>query len=69
MFADWGNWRVLAQAEQIWATTNYGSKLKYNAEVSYALAKDWAVAAEYKYEQNRGKYDVDEGMLGLRYYF
>ena len=69
MFADWGNWRVVAQAEQIWATTNYGSKLKYNAEVSYALAKDWAVAAEYKYEQNRGKYDVDEGMLGLRYYF
>ena len=69
MFADWGKWRVLAQAEQIWATTNYGSKLKYNAEVSYALAKDWAVAAEYKYEQNRGKYDVDEGMLGLRYYF
>ena len=69
VFADWGNWRVLAQAEQIWATTNYGSKLKYNAEVSYALAKDWAVAAEYKYEQNRGKYDVDEGMLGLRYYF
>lgn len=69
MFADWGNWRVLVQAEQIWATTNYGSKLKYNAEVSYALAKDWAVAAEYKYEQNRGKYDVDEGMLGLRYYF
>lgn len=69
MFADWGKWRVLAQAEQIWATTNYGSKLKYNAEISYALAKDWAVAAEYKYEQNRGKYDVDEGMLGLRYYF
>ena len=69
VFADWGKWRVLAQAEQIWATTNYGSKLKYNAEVSYALAKDWAVAAEYKYEQNRGKYDVDEGMLGLRYYF
>lgn len=69
MFADWGKWRVLSQAEQIWATTNYGSKLKYNAEVSYALAKDWALAAEYKYEQNRGKYDVDEGMFGLRYYF
>ena len=69
MFADWGKWRVLAQAEQIWATTNYGCKIKYNAEVSYALAKDWALAAEYKYEQNRGKYDVDEGMLGLRYYF
>ncbi len=69
IYGDWDKWKLLAQAEKVWATTNYGSKIRYDVEAAYALSKDWAVALNYKYEQNRGRYDVDESMLGLRYYF
>lgn len=64
-----GDFRLLAEAEQVWATTNYGSKIKYNLEAAYAMSTNTALSLQYKYEQNRGRYDVDETMAALRLYF
>ena len=64
-----GDFRFLAEAEQVWATTNYGSKIKYNLEAAYAMSTNTALSVQYKYEQNRGRYDVDETMAALRLYF
>lgn len=69
VFAEMGNLRLLTQIEQVWATTNYGSKIKYNLEAAYALTTNTALSFQYKYEQNHGKYDVDETVAGLRLYF
>ena len=69
VFVHFDKWRLLADAEQVWATTNYGFKTKYRAEAAYSLSTNLAAALSYKYEQNRGKYDVDETMASLRFYF
>ena len=67
-FADFGRWRLLAEAEKIYATAKIGSKMVYKLETSFTLATNLAVALHYKYEQNYG-HDVDESLISLRSYF
>lgn len=69
IYADWKDFRLLAQAEQVWATTNYGMKIRYEAEAAYSLSTNVSLALNYKYEQNLGKYDLDETMAGVRWHF
>lgn len=68
VFADYGNWRLIAEAEKVLATNYFGDKMKYKAEAVYSVNRRNAVAAEYRYEQNYGK-DLDETLLSWRYYF
>ena len=68
-YADIGDFRFLAQAEQVFATSDYGKKVKYSLEAAYALSTNWAVAFDYKYQQNHGAFDDEEAMLGMRFYF
>ena len=68
IFADYGNWRLIAEAEKVLATNHFGDKMKYKAEAVYSLNRSNAVAAEYHYEQNYGK-DLDEALISWRYYF
>ena len=68
VYADFGRWRILAEAEKIYATAKIGSRLIYKLESAYSLNADWAVAAQYRYEQNYGR-DIEENMLSLRAYF
>ncbi len=68
IFADYGNWRLIAEAEKVLATNHFGDKMKYKAEAVYSLNRSNAIAAEYRYEQNYGK-DLDEALISWRYYF
>jgi len=68
VFADFGNWRLLAETEKIWATQKSGSAIRYKIENAYSLNKNTALAAEYLYQQNY-EHDVDEFVLSGRFYF
>lgn len=68
VFADFGNWRLLAEAEKIWGSSKFADRIKYNAEAVYTLNRNHALAARYSYEQNHGK-NLNEMLFGLRRYF
>ena len=68
MYADFERLRILAEVEKSYATAKIGSKLIYKLEGAFSLNTNWAVALQYKYEQNYGR-DVEENMLSLRRYF
>lgn len=68
IFADFGNWRLLAEAEKIWGTSKFADRIKYNAEAVYRLGRNHALAAKYSYEQNHGK-NLEEMLFSLRRYF
>ncbi len=68
VFADFGNWRLLGEAEKIWATQKRGSAMRYKIESAYSLSKNTALATEYLYQQNYG-HDIDEFIVGGRVYF
>lgn len=68
IFADYGSWRLIAEAEKVLATNHFGDKMRYKAEAVYSLNRSNAIAAEYCYEQNYGK-DLDEALVSWRYYF
>ena len=68
IYADFGRWRILAEAEKIYATAKIGSRQIYKIEGAYSLSTNWAVAVQSRYEQNYGR-DIEENMLSLRTYF
>lgn len=68
IYADFGRWRILAEAEKIYATAKIGSRQIYKIESAYSLSTNWAVAVQSRYEQNYGR-DIEENMLSLRTYF
>lgn len=67
-FADFGRWRLVAEAEKIVATDHFADKMKYKAEIAYTISRNNAVAAEYHFEQNYGR-DIDESLISWRTYF
>ena len=69
VYADIGDFRLLAQAEQFFATSDYGKKVKYSLEAAYALSTNVALSFDYNYQQNHGAFDDEEAMLGMRFYF
>lgn len=68
IYGDFGNWRILADAEKIWATSQFGDKIKYKAEFSYSLSVNSSLALNYTFEDNHG-HDVDESMVSWRWHF
>ena len=69
IYADIGDFRLLAQTEQVFATSDYGKKVKYSLEAAYALSTNVALSFDYNYQQNHGAFDDEEAMLGMRFYF
>ena len=67
-FADFNHWRLLAEAEKVWATHKIGSAIKYKLEAAVSLSTNTAVAAEYSYRQNYGR-DIEEAVFSTRWYF
>ena len=67
-FADFEQWRLLAEAEKVFATSHFADKMRYKIEVVYSLSRAHAVALSSLYEQNYGK-NLDESLLSWRYYF
>ncbi len=68
VFADFGDWRVLGEAEKIWATQKSGSAIRYKIESAYSLSRNTAIAVDYLYQQNYG-HDIDEVSVSGRVYF
>ncbi len=68
VYADFESWRLLAEAEQIWATSKFAARIKYKVEAAYTLDRNNAVALEYHYQQNHGK-NLEESLLSFRHYF
>lgn len=65
---DWGKFRTMAEIEKIYATSRYGDKIKYKAELAYGITRNTAVALTYHYEDNYG-HDLEESMLSWRWHF
>ena len=63
-----GRLRLLGEAEKVFATSHFADKMKYKLEAAVTLSSDWALAADYIYQQNYG-HDLEEAMISLRYYF
>lgn len=68
VFADFGHWRLLAEAEKVYASSKIGAYQRYKAEAAYTLTRNNAVAINYSYQQNYG-HDIDESMVSWRHYF
>lgn len=68
VFADFEKWRFLGSIEKIWASSRFADRIKYKAEAVYSLSTNWAAAAHYVFEDNRG-HNIEESMLSVRHYF
>ena len=68
VYADYGDFRFLGEAEKIWATSRYADKIKYNLEASYSLTRNVSAALSYTYHDNH-VHDLDETMLSLRLHY
>lgn len=68
VFAEFEKIRLLGEAEKVWATSQFGDRIKYKAEAAFTINRNNAVALEYFYQQNHGK-NLEESLLSWRYYF
>lgn len=68
IYADFGDLRILAEAEKIFATSHFADKMKYKFEAAYSLSRNTAIAVNYTYHQNYG-HNLDEFMTSVRLYF
>lgn len=68
IISDFGDVRFLLGAENMFATSKYTSKMKYNAEAAYSFTKNLYVSVQYSYLDNYGK-NVNETKFNIRYHF
>jgi hypothetical protein len=61
--------KLLGEAEKVFATTWYGNKIKYKLEAAIPLSANFAIAAEYRYEDNKKGKDLEEYITSIRWYF
>lgn len=66
--SDFGMVRIILGAENMFATSKYASKMKYNAETACNITKDLYISASYMYLDNYGK-NVEETKFGIGYHF
>ena len=56
------------EAEKIYATSAFGDRSEYKAEVVYGLTRNTALALNYLYQDNRG-HDTEESLFSFRVHF
>lgn len=69
IFADFRRFKLLAEAEKIFATTRFADKIRYRAEVNVPLSTNLGLAAEYRFDDNKKGRNLDEFVTSLRLYF
>ncbi len=68
VFADFDQWRLFTEAEQVYATDKFGEKTKFNIEGAYTINRNNALAVRYSKEWRSGQ-DMEESLLSWRHYF
>ncbi|MDR1694419.1 MAG: DUF4105 domain-containing protein [Lactobacillaceae bacterium] len=68
VISDFGDFRIILGAENMFATSKYASKMKYNAEAAYSITENFYVSAGYNYWDNYGK-DINEVKFSIKYHF
>lgn len=68
IYADYGNWRLLASVEKVFATSHFADKLKYNAAISFDLTKNTALQLKYKFNENHG-HNEEETLLNWQLFY
>lgn len=66
--SDFGDFRLILGSENMFATSKYASKMKYNAEAAYSITKNLYFSIGYLYWDNYGK-DIEETKFSIRYHF
>ncbi len=66
--SDFGNMRVLGQAERIVSDNAFMNQQNVQAEVVYSLSRNLSVATEYDLNRKQGK-SINEITFGIRYHF
>jgi len=69
VFVDFSHFKMLAEAEKIWATSWFGNKIGYRIEANVPFFVNWGIAAEYKYDDNQKGKNLEEVTVSLRHYF
>lgn len=68
IFASFGDFRLVADAEALFATSKFASKFRYTGEALYSFSRNASIGVSYLYYDNYG-HDVDEVKFGLKYHF
>lgn len=68
-FVDFYRIKLLAEAEKIFASSWYGSQIRYKLEANLVLTTNWSLAAEYKYNDRQKGDDEEEFTTSVRHYF
>lgn len=68
LLGEWKNFRFWLEAEKIYATSAFGDRSEYKAEVVYGLTRNTALALNYLYQDNRG-HDTEESLFSFRVHF
>ncbi len=68
MLIDYGNWKLLAEAEPQWASQKLGKMISYKTELNYVIDTNWSVSGNILYE-DKYENDTEEIYFGFRYYF
>lgn len=68
LLGEWKNFRFWLEAEKVYATSAFGGRSEYKAEVVYGLTRNTALALNYLYQDNRG-HDTEESLFSFRVHF
>jgi hypothetical protein len=68
VYADFDRVKLLTDVGQMVATDKFGTRFKWNSEVSYVVTTNHALAFRYKYWNGRGK-SLSEPMMSWRWHF
>ena len=69
IFADFSPFKIHISAENTFATSRFGNRLKYTLDTSFRLTKNLSFGFEYSVSDNRRGHNCHEGQTSLRWSF
>ena len=69
LFLHFRDFKLLAEAEQMFGSTWFANKKTYKLEANIPLSTNWGLAAEYRFDDYSKGHDEEEFMASIRYYF
>lgn len=69
ILADFDKWRLWLKAEKTYASQQWKNSSIYYAEGAYSISRNWAIAADYSFQDNAKGQNVEEFMTSIRHYF
>lgn len=68
IYGDFDNWRLLASAEKVFATSSFADKIKYKTGLSFDISKNTSLTLQYNFNDNHG-HDEEETLLNFQLFY